>query len=216
MAETNQKMATATSQRPLLLLRRPLPPKQSQPPTSPRSQIEDKSSETANNYKVLAKSPNVSSVKRFTNTKSKLGESTVEEVRFHGDVPLPITSVLKPFKTKGPDPLPPRPPRKLRELPLEAFIKDTYERPPPEFTLTDFVRRLPSRVKMDDDGEPMLSEQNYEKLTSWLAANKPQQSAVHNLEIDSEYLKLFVAHLQIIQLICFCFDEETKVCNKNY
>ena len=183
-------MATATSQRPLLLLRRPLPPKQQSRPTSLRSQTEDKSSETTDNYKVSAKSPDMLTVKRFTNTKSKAEESrltTIGEVRFHGDVPLPPTSVVKPYKTKGPDPLPPRPPRKLRELPLEAFINDSYTRPPPEFTLRDFARRLPSRTKLDDDGEPMISEQNYEKLTSWFAAHKPHQSTIHSLEIDSEY-----------------------------
>jgi len=109
----------------------------------------------------------------------------MREVRFHGDVPLPVTSVIKPFKVKGPDPLPPRPPRKLRELPLEAFINDSYIKPPPEFTLKDFVKRLPSRAGLNEDGEPMVSDQNYEKLTNWFAANKPHQSAVHSLEIDS-------------------------------
>lgn len=184
--ESNPEMATASSQRPLLLLRRPLPPKQSPAPASFRSRTQDKYSENEDNYKVLAKSPDVSNAKRFTNAKSKVEESTEREVRFHGDVPLPITSVVKPYKPKGPDPLPPRPPRKLRELPLEAFIKDSYSRPPPEFTLKDFVRRLPSRPKVDDDGEPMISEQNYEKLTSWFAANKPHQTTIHSLEIDSE------------------------------
>ena len=186
--EISQKMATASQPRPLPLLRRPLPPKQSPPPSSNHSRSEDKYSEADDNYKVLSKSPGVSSVKRLVNTKSKVGDSTTREVRFHGDVPLPNTSVIKPFKAKGPDPLPPRPPRKLRELPLEAFIKDSYTRPPPEFTLKDFVRRLPSRAGLNEDGEPMVSDQNYEKLTNWLAANKPHQSAVHSLEIDSEYM----------------------------
>lgn len=185
MAESNPEMATASSQRPLPLLRRPLPPKQSPPPASLRSRSKDNYSKTEDDYKVLAKSPDVSAAKRITNTKSKAEEST--EVRFHGDVPLPIISVVKPYKAKGPDPLPPRPPKKLRELPLEAFIKDSYSRPPPEFTLKDFVRRMPSRPGLDDDGEPMISEQNYEKLTSWFAANKPYQSTMHSLEIDSEY-----------------------------
>ncbi|KAL9965787.1 hypothetical protein ACROYT_G029634 [Oculina patagonica] len=185
ISEISQKMATASQQRPLPLLRRPLPPKQSPPPSSIRSRSEDKYSETEDNYKVLPKSPGVSSVKRLVNAKSKVGDSTAREVRFHGDVPLPITSVIKPFKAKGPDPLPPRPPRKLRELPLEAFIKDSYTRPPPEFTLKDFVKRLPSRAGLDEDGEPMVSDQNYEKLTNWLATNKPHQSAIHSLEIDS-------------------------------
>ena len=177
-------MATASQLRPLPLLRRPLPPKQSPPPSSLRSRSEDKYSEGEDNYTVLSKSP---SIKRFGNSKSRTGESKMREVMFHGDVPLPVTSVIKPFKAKGPDPLPPRPPRKLRELPLEAFIHDSYIRPPPEFTLKDFVKRLPSRAGLDKDGEPMVSDQNYEKLTNWFAANKPYQSAIHSLEIDSEY-----------------------------
>ena len=186
-SKTARNMATASSQRPMPLLRRPLPPKQSLPPPSLRSRSEGKYSEEENGYNVLPKSPDVSSIKRLVNTKSKLVDSATREVKFHGDVPLPIKSVVKPYKTKGPDPLPPRPPRKLRELPLEAFIQDSYTRPPPEFTLKHFLKRLPSRAGLNDDGEPMVSDQNYEKLTSWFAANRPYQSAIHNLEIDSEY-----------------------------
>ena len=185
--EIRQKMATASQHRPLPLLRRPLPPKHSPPPSSLRSRSEDKYSEADDNYTVSSKSPGLSSIKRFVGDKSRVGESKKREVRFHGDVPLPVTSVIKPFKVKGPDPLPPRPPRKLRELPLEAFINDSYIRPPPEFTLKDFVKRLPSRAGLNEDGEPMVSDQNYEKLTNWFAAHKPHQSAVHSLEIDSEY-----------------------------
>ena len=188
-AKSDQEMATAASQRPLVLLRRPLPPKQLPPPTSVRSRKEDEYSETTDCYKVLSKSPDVSNVK--TTTKSKVDETSTE-VRFYGDVPVPIKSVVKPFKTKGPDPLPPRPPRKLRELPVEAFIKDSYTRPPPEFTLKEFERRLPSRTRLNDDGDPMISDQNYEKLTSWFAANKPKQSTIHSVEIDSEYTMLFL------------------------
>ena len=185
--EIRRKMATASQYRPLPLLRRPLPPKQSPPPSSLRSRSEDKYSEAEVNYTVLSKSPDVSSIKRIVSNKSRAGESKMSQVRFHGDVPLPVTSVIKPFKVKGPDPLPARPPRKLRELPLEAFIHDSYIRPPPEFTLKDFEKRLPSRAGLDEDGEPMISDQNYEKLTNWFAANKPCQSAIHSLEIDSEY-----------------------------
>lgn len=185
--KTRRKMATASQHRPLPLLRRPLPPKQSPPPSSLRSRSEDKYSEAEDNYTVLSKSPGVSSIKRMVGNKSRAGESKMREVRFHGDVPLPVTSVIKPFKVKGPDPLPARPPRKLRELPLEAFINDSHMRPPPEFTLKDFAKRLPSRAGLDEDGEPMVSDQNYEKLTNWFAANKPYQSAIHSLEIDSEY-----------------------------
>ena len=189
MSQSDQEMATAASQRPLVLLRRPLPPKQLPPPTSVRSRKEDEYSETTDCYKVLSKSPDVSNVK--TTTKSKVDETSTE-VRFYGDVPVPIKSVVKPFKTKGPDPLPPRPPRKLRELPVEAFIKDSFTRPPPEFTLKEFERRLPSRTRLNDDGDPMISDQNYEKLTSWFAANKPKQSTIHSVEIDSEYTMLFL------------------------
>ncbi|XP_022790288.1 leucine-rich repeat-containing protein 63-like [Stylophora pistillata] len=176
-------MAAASSQRPIPLLRRPLPPKKSLPPPSLRLRSEDQSSTEERNHKVLPKSPEVSSIKRPV--KSKVADPARREVRFHGDVPLPIASVVKPFKTKGPDSLPLRPPRKLRELPLEAFLKDSYSRPPPEFTLTDFMKRLPSRAGANEDGEPMISDQNYEKLTSWFAANRPHQSSIHNLEIDS-------------------------------
>lgn len=178
-------MAAASSPRPIPLLRRPLPPKKSQPPPSLRSRSEDKSSTEERDHKVWSKSPEVSSTKRLV--KSKVADSAGREVRFHGDVPLPIVSLVKPFRTKGPDPLPLRPPRKLRELPLEAFVKDSYSRPPPEFTLRDFLKRLPSRSAVNEDGEPMISDQNYEKLTSWFAANRPHQSSIHNLDIDSMY-----------------------------
>lgn len=185
--ESDQEMATATTTvAPFVLLRRPLPPKNKQTPTPANSGMEDEFSETTDYAKILSKSPDVSSIKRFTTTKSKANKLP-SEVRYHGDVPLPIKSVVKPFKMKGPDPLPPRPPRKLRELPIEAFIKDSYTRPLPEFTLKDFERKLPSRAKLNDDRDPMISDQNYEKFTSWFAANKPIQSAIHSIEIDSKY-----------------------------
>lgn len=185
--KSDPEMATASQQRPLPLLRRPLPPKQEPPASSFRSGSEAKYSQTDGSYKVSAKSPDVLSAKRLVNVKStKVVDSTLREVRFHGDVPLPVSSVVKPYKTKGPDPLPPRPPRKPRELPSEAFIKDSYTRPPPEFTLKQFLRRLPSRANPDEDVEPMVSEQNYEKLPGWFAANKPRQATVHSLEIDSK------------------------------
>ena len=183
--EKSKIMAAASSPRPIPLLRRPLPPKKSQPLPSLRSRSEDKSSTEERDHKVWSKSPEVSSTKRLV--KSKVADSAGREVRFHGDVPLPIASLVKPFRTKGPDPLPLRPPRKLRELPLEAFVKDSYSRPPPEFTLRDFLKRLPSRSAVNEDGEPMISDQNYEKLTSWFAANRPHQSSIHNLDIDSMY-----------------------------
>ena len=180
-------MATASSCRPLPLLRRPLPPKQPSPLSSIYSKLEDEGYVDAEDYKALSRSSDFSTTRLCAGTKSKV-VSPVRGVRFCGDVPAPISSVVKPYKSKGPDPLPARPPRKPRELPFEAFFKDSYVRPPPEFTLRDFVRRLPSRQRVDDDGEPMVSEQNYAKLTSWFAANKPSQSAIHSFEIDSEYI----------------------------
>ncbi|XP_015766438.1 PREDICTED: uncharacterized protein LOC107345249 [Acropora digitifera] len=176
-------MATATVA-PFVLLRRPLPPKKIQKPTPAHSLMEDEFSETTDYCKISSKSPDVSSMKRFTTTKSK-AHKLPTEVKYHGDVPLPIKSVVKPFKMKGPDPWPPRPPRKLRELPVEAFIKDSYTRPPPEFTLKDFERKLSSCAEQNDDSDPMISDQNYEKFTSWFAANKPIQSTIHSIEIDS-------------------------------
>ena len=178
-------MATATVA-PFVLLRRPLPPKKIQKPTSAHSLMEDEFSETTDYCKISSKSPDVSSMKRFTTTKSK-AHKLPTEVKYHGDVPLPIKSVVKPFKMKGPDPWPPRPPRKLRELPVEAFLKDSYTRPPPEFTLKDFERKLLSCAEQNDDSDPMISDQNYEKFTSWFAANKPIQSTIHSIEIDSKY-----------------------------
>ena len=178
-------MATATVA-PFVLLRRPLPPKKIQKPTPAHSLMEDEFSETTDYCKISSKSSDVSSMKRFTTTKSK-AHKLPTEVKYHGDVPLPIKSVVKPFKMKGPDPWPPRPPRKLRELPVEAFIKDSYTRPPPEFTLKDFERKLSSCAEQNDDSDPMISDQNYEKFTSWFAANKPIQSTIHSIEIDSKY-----------------------------
>ncbi|XP_048588160.1 uncharacterized protein LOC5511012 isoform X2 [Nematostella vectensis] len=171
--------AAASSLRPMPLLRRPLPPKQL--PTPPKS-VSPVPPITCENQESghRPQSP-------VTSYSGKVKPKPFSPLRgrklYHGDVPLPDTSVVQPYKPRGPDGLPARAPRKIREYPPDVLIKDLYERPPPTFTLKNFLQRLPSRCD-EDSFETMVSEQNYEKLTSWFAANRPRQGHLHNLEIE--------------------------------
>ena len=166
-------MAAASSCRPLPLLRRPLPPKPSTPPPSIRS-TPQRNIASSRDVRILSEPATAKAI------------SPIRGIQYRGDVPLPKASVVRSHKPKGPDPLPARPPKKPRELPAEAFIKDSYVPPPPLFTLRDFVRKRLSKDDTEDSNEPMVSDQNYEKLTSWLNTNKPQQVEVHSQEINSK------------------------------
>ncbi|XP_031555110.1 uncharacterized protein LOC116292017 [Actinia tenebrosa] len=166
--------ATTRLQQAMPLLRRPLPPKPLQnlpksPSPPPKGIHEDIIHEN------LSKSPVIPSLSRSKHKQ-------FPERLYSGDVPLPDTSVVQPYRPRGPAPLPARQPRKVRELP--EVLSDSYERPPPAFTLKNFVLRVPSRVA-EENREIVISDQNYEKLTSWFAANRPQQTNIHSLEIDT-------------------------------
>ena len=173
--------AAASRQRPMPLLRRPLPPKPfPKPPPSPSlpstSFYEDSGSINR------SKSPVISSRTRSRPTAS----ATVDEKVYQGDIALPNTSVVQPYRHRGPPPLPPRQPRKVRDLPLNVL--DSYRKPSPAFTLKNFVRRIPSRCGEEEPNDIMISERNYEKLTSWFTANRPKQLQLHSLEIDSKQI----------------------------
>ncbi|EDO39345.1 predicted protein [Nematostella vectensis] len=133
--------AAASSLRPMPLLRRPLPPKQL--PTPPKS-VSPVPPITCENQESghRPQSP-------VTSYSGKVKPKPFSPLRgrklYHGDVPLPDTSVVQPYKPRGPDGLPARAPRKIREYPPDVLIKDLYERPPPTFTLKNFLQRLPSR-----------------------------------------------------------------------
>lgn len=168
--------ATTRRQQAMPLLRRPLPPKPlpnlpNSPSPPPQRIYEDVIQKSA------SKSPIIPSLSRSKHKQ-------FPERLYSGDVPLPDTSVVQPYRPRGPAPLPARQPRKIRELP--EVLSDSYDRPPPAFTLKNFVRRVPSRVA-EENQEIMISDQNYEKLTSWFAANRPHQSNIHSLEIDSKF-----------------------------
>lgn len=172
--------ATANRQRPMPLLRRPLPPKPIPKPTS-TSTLPSLGFYEDDNSTARSKSPVISTK---TRSRSKIGDN---HNIYCGDIALPNTSVVQPYRPRGPPALPPRQPRKVREAP--PTILDSYTRPPPAFTLKNFAQRIPSRCGEDEHKEVMISDQNYEKLTSWLTANRPKQSEIHSLELDSELMK---------------------------
>ena len=160
-------MAATTSCR-LPLLRRPLPPKPSSPPPSASP--------------VTKRNVNAPCTDRFTgqSTAKRRTISPLRGLQYQGDVPLPQVSVVQSWKTAGPDPLPARTPRRPRELPPEAFIKDSFEVPPPVFTLRDFLKENQLASDAEDLNELVISDQNYEKLTNWMSTNKPQQVQVQS------------------------------------
>ena len=180
-------MAAVNSHKQLPLLRRPLPPKN--PPLPPinrsqavatpyDSQALNSWSDSANLY---ADSRRLESLpeKNFIQRKQEhfiYGRTTLHEA----------------YCRRGPDPLPARQPRKPRELPPEAFVKDSFEKQPPEFTLRDFLRKRRSAgtPAVEKVAFPMVSKQNFEKyenFMSWYDGYWEQQPAVHSFDIDRKF-----------------------------
>lgn len=185
-------MAAATSgQRPMPLLRRPLPPKNiPKPPSTSSLPSLDFHEDTISIPK--SKSPVISSRAR---SKAKRDDGKI----YHGDIVVPDKSVVQPYRPRGPPALPPRQPRKIREGPPTMI--ESYTKPPPAFTLKNFMQRIPSRCGPEEHNEVMISDQNYEKLKSWLAANHPKQSHVHSLELDSKLMKYLIQKLLLYNCV---------------
>mgnify|MGYP001792937117 CR=1 FL=1 len=205
------KMAAVKSQKPLPLLRRPLPPKSSPlPPIKHSSTVstsydsrEINSWSNSQNFYPESKRENRS----VNNLSQRMGEP---EHFVYGR-----TTLHTGYYKRGPDPLPARQPRKPREPPPEAIMRETFVKPPPKFTLRDFLRkkRSASLPKVEKMAFPVVSKQNYEKyenFTSWYNGDWEQKTAVHSFDIDSKlevisfYFFLLtdkVIHLAIVYVV---------------
>ena len=188
-------MAAVKQYKPLPLLRRPLPPKSAPLPpinhastvaTAYESHVENSWSDSTTTHSktrfVGSPEPNFQNFSKWKGEQILQGQTTL---------------VHEAYCRRGPDPLPTRPPRKPRELPPEAFVKDSFEKPPPEFTLRDFLRRHPtgsasartSRTRKKEAFQ-MVSGQNFEKyenFMSWYDTDRAQQAEVHSFDIDRKY-----------------------------
>ena len=81
-------------------------------------------------------------------------------------------SLVKPYKPRGPDPLPPRPPKQNPPVLHVFFDEDLFEEvEPPEFTLEDLMLDISTagNIPIRRVQETMLSRHNYKKLHKLLA-----------------------------------------------
>uniref|UniRef100_A0A2C9KTQ7 Leucine-rich repeat-containing protein 63 n=1 Tax=Biomphalaria glabrata TaxID=6526 RepID=A0A2C9KTQ7_BIOGL len=97
-------------------------------------------------------------------------------------------SLAKPFKSRGPDPLPRRPPRRPVDLRLNYDVDDPRYFQPPAFTLEYFVYKLAEKANMSVPRvrKVVYSRHNVKKLTDMLAReiNPPSQSQLHTITVD--------------------------------
>ncbi|XP_072039785.1 uncharacterized protein [Amphiura filiformis] len=117
-------------------------------------------------------------------------------------------SLVKPFKTRGPDSFPLREPKTLPKIRHEFLYMDVddpryHERP--EFTLEDFtidlkdVRTYPrERLK-----QAIFSKHNYKKMTTLFAsfADKPTQDHVHTVQLKGEDIPEVIPRVPQQQLL---------------
>lgn len=124
-------MAVKTSDfpQPPVLLRRPLPPKVDLSEKNPHSQ-------TANSKNLASKRQQLRTKKRFAlHSKENFCANPVDIARQAGSLAL-----LPSCKPRGPDPLPARQPKRLKDIPYEVPVDRRFLPSIPEFTLEHFVR----------------------------------------------------------------------------
>ncbi|CAL1546904.1 unnamed protein product [Lymnaea stagnalis] len=103
-------------------------------------------------------------------------------------------SLVKPFKSRGPDPLPKRAPRKNLFINLSYETDDQRYMEPPAFTLEQFVYKLAEsrNLSVPRVRKIVYSKHNVKKLTDMLAMelNPSTQDKVHTVHFDASDLSM--------------------------
>ncbi|KAH9490271.1 hypothetical protein Btru_035319 [Bulinus truncatus] len=101
-------------------------------------------------------------------------------------------SLAKPFKSRGPDPLPGRQRRKYPDIHLRYDVDDPRYFQSPAFTLDYFIYKLAEKANLSVPRvrKVVYSKHNVKKLTDMLARelNPPTQDKVHTLTVDGSNL----------------------------
>ena len=115
-------------------------------------------------------------------------------------------SLVKPFKSRGPDPLPPRLPRRNIENYHDVLYDEDMMRfyQPPEFTLQDFLLTLSKhhRVRVEKVKEAVFSQHNYKKIQKLLADNflHPRNTVLTTVDINREskhFLNVYICNVRM-------------------
>ncbi|KAK3787875.1 hypothetical protein RRG08_022168 [Elysia crispata] len=97
-------------------------------------------------------------------------------------------SLVKPFKPRGPDPLPPRAPKQKPEFMMSYDSDEARFYQPPAFMLEHFVYRLAEQrnLPVPRVRKAVMSKHNVKKLTDMLAdeLNDGGQDNVHFIDMD--------------------------------
>ena len=100
-------------------------------------------------------------------------------------------SLVKPFKPRGPDPLPPRAPKQKPEFMMSYDSDEARFYQPPAFMLEHFVYRLAEQrnLPVPRVRKAVMSKHNVKKLTDMLAdeLNDRGQDNVHFIDMDREF-----------------------------
>ncbi len=106
------------------------------------------------------------------------------------------TITIHPLLPKGPPPLPPGKilSQRMDYLSLLAWpeLEETTVNPPPEFTFNDFLRSPSNQTKLLKTNRATISRENYLKLTSWFATQKPTQTELSTWQANSKTLVLII------------------------
>ncbi|KAK7480474.1 hypothetical protein BaRGS_00028291 [Batillaria attramentaria] len=135
-----------------------------------------------------------SPVSNVTSFVSRDDEKYVLDPMFRGRTSLGTyvdgKSLVKPFKPRGPDPLPPRAPKQNPEIFLDYDCDDIRFFKPPAFTLEHFVAEVAdhSRMPMTRVRQIMYSKHNVKKLTKLLAEelHRNPDPKINTINFDPE------------------------------
>lgn len=100
-------------------------------------------------------------------------------------------SLIKPFKPRGPESFPARPPRRHPEIFHVDYVDDVRYYAPPTFTLETFMMEISDRQRLPirTIQQAMFSKHNYKKMTNLLAEQNTfafSQDEVHTSTLTPE------------------------------
>lgn len=94
-----------------------------------------------------------------------------------------LEAVVHPYKPRGPDPLPARIPKRVRENPYEVVVDDRFTASP-MFTLADFLKKWDNVSEATGQATRIVLERS--KDATMRALEQDRQDEVHQKIIDGE------------------------------